>query len=145
MGKAQRAHHVEEHSNLTTPIFIGVDGGATKTHVRVENQAGELLGQGTGGPANIRLSIDKSWESIYSALEQALKPKQIHLEDKKYQFHIGMGLAGCEVKEMVEQFTARPLDGRARRGQRGGMGPTGPAAPGARRPATAASSKCSAV
>lgn len=108
VDKAQASPPHKEAFQLTTPIFIGVDGGATKTHVRVENQAGELLGQGTGGPANIRLSIDKSWESIYSALEQALKLRQIHLEDKKYQFHIAMGLAGCEVKERVKQFTARP-------------------------------------
>ncbi len=93
---------------MATPLFIGVDGGATKTHVRVENQAGELIGQGISGPANIRLSIDKSWASIYDALEKALKSAQIHLADKNYQFHMGMGLAGCEINTVVEQFLGRP-------------------------------------
>ncbi len=89
-------------------IFIGVDGGATKSKVRIEAASGALLGQGVSGPANIRLSVDKSWESIYHALEEALKPSQIRLENKNYHFHIGMGLAGCEITEAVDEFLSRP-------------------------------------
>ena len=92
---------------MTNDIFIGVDGGATKCRVRVENDRGQLLGQAVGGPANIRLSVDKSWESIYHALEEALKLSHIQLNDKNYQFHIGAGLAGCEVTEAVNDFLSR--------------------------------------
>ena len=48
-------------------LFIGVDGGATKSIVRVEDETGRLLGKEIGGPANIRLSVDQSWQSIHSA------------------------------------------------------------------------------
>ncbi len=89
-------------------IFVGIDGGATNSRVRIENEAGELLGQGVGGPANIRLSTDKSWESIYHALEETLKPASIQLNNKAYRFHLGLGLAGCEVPEAVEAFLAKP-------------------------------------
>jgi len=93
---------------LADDIFIGVDGGATKSTVRIENSAGHLLGQGMGGPANIRLSIDKSWESIYQAVEEALKLSQLRLADKNYRFHLGLGLAGCEMPKTVEEFLSRP-------------------------------------
>ena len=93
---------------MAEDIFIGVDGGATKSRVRIENNAGRLLGQSVGGPANIRLSVDKSWQSIYHALEEALKPTHIQLENKNYRFHLGLGLAGCEVTEAVTEFLSKP-------------------------------------
>ncbi len=94
---------------LTENIFIGVDGGATKCKVRIENEAGHVLGQGVGGPANIRLSVEKSWESIYHAIEDALQPTHIGLGCKDYHFHLGLGLAGTEVKEVVDEFLAQPF------------------------------------
>lgn len=92
---------------MTQDIFIGVDGGATKSKVRVEDAAGNLLGQGLGGPANIRLSVDHSWRAIYEAIEEALSPAGISLEDKQYRFHAGLGLAGCEVTSAYEDFLSR--------------------------------------
>lgn len=85
-------------------IFIGIDGGGTKSKVRVEDSAGNLIGQGMGGPSNIRLSVDATWQSIYQALQEAL-PAEMSLEDcRQYRFHAGMGLAGFEVKEAREEF-----------------------------------------
>ena len=92
---------------MADDIFIGVDGGATKCKVRVENSAGYVLGQAVEGPANIRLSVDKSWESIYHALDEALKPAKIQLADQNYHFHMGLGLAGCEVTDAVDEFLSR--------------------------------------
>lgn len=94
---------------MTKDIFIGVDGGATKSKVRVEDSAGNLLGQGMGGPSNIRLSVEATWQAINQALEEALNSANISLQDhKNYQFHAGMGLAGCEVKESYEEFIRSP-------------------------------------
>lgn len=93
---------------LTDDIYVGVDGGATNCKIRIETAAGELIGNGIGSSANIRFSVDKSWESIYHALEDALKPSHIRLEDKNYHFHVGMGLAGCEITEAVDDFLSRP-------------------------------------
>lgn len=94
-------------------IFIGIDGGATKSKVRVEDSSGNLLGQGVNGPSNIRLSVDATWDAIYQAIDDALKSSQISLRDKaNYRFHAGMGLAGCEVKDAYEDFVRRshPFD-----------------------------------
>lgn len=93
---------------MTQNIFIGVDGGATKCKVRIEDEDGELIGQAVSGPANICLSVDKTWESIYHAIEEALKPAGMHVEDRNLQFHMGLGLAGCEVVEAITEFLNRP-------------------------------------
>ncbi|HSW69065.1 MAG TPA: BadF/BadG/BcrA/BcrD ATPase family protein [Gammaproteobacteria bacterium] len=93
---------------MADDIFIGVDGGATKTTVRIEDHRGCVIGQGTGGPANIRLSVEQSWESIYHALQNALKQSAIQLTDSAYRFHLGLGLAGCEISDDVKKFLSQP-------------------------------------
>jgi glucosamine kinase len=93
---------------LIQNIYIGVDGGGTKSKVRVENEAGEVLGQAMGGPANIRLSAKTSWESILHALRRVLQEAGLTLENPHYHYHIGLGLAGCEVVEAVHEFLSMP-------------------------------------
>lgn len=88
-------------------IFIGIDGGATKCKSRIEDSNGKLLGQAIGGPANIRLSVDQSWQSVYHSIEEVLKMHGISLQDKHYRFHVGMGLAGCEVPSARQAFLER--------------------------------------
>lgn len=92
---------------MARDIFIGVDGGGTKSKVRIEDSAGHLLGQAVGGPSNIRLSVDTAWQSIYHTIGEALKLSGISLQDKTYRFHAGMGLAGCEVKAAYNDFVSR--------------------------------------
>ena len=87
-------------------LFIGVDGGATKCIVRVEDSEGRLLGRAVSGPANIRLSVTQAWESIHSALNQILKEQQI-LADQ-YVWHAGMGLAGYEIVKARADFLNQP-------------------------------------
>lgn len=93
---------------MRKPLFIGVDGGATKCIVRVEDEAGNLLGRDIEGPANIRLSIITAWQSINSALTTILRPLNIVPGDPHYRWHAGMGLAGCEMREAYQAFLAHP-------------------------------------
>lgn len=88
-------------------FFIGVDGGATKSTVRIEDDAGKLLGQEISGPANIRISVDQAWQSIHAALTTILRPLAISLDDSHHHFHAGMGLAGCEMPEAYQAFQER--------------------------------------
>ena len=88
-------------------IFIGADGGGTKTKIIVENEAGHLLGQSRSGPANIRNSVDQAWDSIDSGVKEAFSQAGISLTDKSYQFHIGLGLAGTEDPVASEKFLSR--------------------------------------
>ena len=85
-------------------IFIGVDGGATKTHVIVVDDGNNLLGEALGGPSVIRFDTSAAWQEILKTLDSALKTTSIRLDDEKYCFHAGMGITGCEIKESHEKF-----------------------------------------
>lgn len=88
-------------------IFIGVDGGGTKSKLVMRDAAGNLLGTGRSGAANIRLSVNTALKSIDDALMQALAQAKLDRYDKAYNFHIGLGLAGTEVPEACTEFLAR--------------------------------------
>jgi glucosamine kinase len=89
-------------------IFIGVDGGGTKSKAYIEDQGGKCLGTGIGGPSNIRLSVEQAWNSIDTAIHKALNNTGISLEDEQYAFHLGAALAGVEVPSDRERFLAHP-------------------------------------
>jgi glucosamine kinase len=93
---------------MSKDIFIGIDGGGSKTKVLVADASFNIIGEGLGGPANIRLSVETSWNSIYEAIGNALKQTGIELSDSSYSFHIGMGLAGISVPKAKEAFLATP-------------------------------------
>ncbi|KAB8031956.1 BadF/BadG/BcrA/BcrD ATPase family protein [Fluviispira multicolorata] len=90
-------------------FFIGVDGGGTKTHIRLESEDGKVLGEGWAGPANIRLSVDVAISSISNAFEQAIYAADLNdvHKSKDVHFHVGMGLAGYEVQSVREEFLAK--------------------------------------
>ncbi len=89
-------------------IFIGADGGGTKTKIQIEDENGNILGVGKGGPGNIRTSVKNSWNSIMAGLSEALTQAGLSLDDPHYAYHAGFGLAGYEVPEAVKDFLAYP-------------------------------------
>lgn len=90
-------------------LFVGVDGGATKSVVRVEDESGNLLGRAVGGPASIRLSVTQAWHSIVSCLQVILNPLGISIKEPlSYRLYGGMGLAGCELSAARENFLSHP-------------------------------------
>jgi len=91
---------------LIKELLMGVDGGATKCTVRLEDGDGVLLGLATSGPANIRISIEQAWQSIHHALDAALA--QAGLKQESVALHAGMGLAGCEMDESKQAFINFP-------------------------------------
>lgn len=91
-------------------IFIGVDGGASKCKVLIEDAAGNVIGEARGGPTTIRYSTEKAWVTILNAITEALKPAGIDLEDKEYHFHLGCGLTGYELPEVSERFLKQTPD-----------------------------------
>lgn len=93
---------------MTKNIFIGADGGGTKTKVIVEDEEGRLLGQARSGPANIRNSVEQAWASIDAGVKKALVQAGIDPAAPGYQFHIGLGLAGTEDPVAKQTFLSRP-------------------------------------
>jgi len=89
---------------MTQDIFIGVDGGASSSRVRIEDGNGNLLGSAQGGHTTIKFSTEKAWATIMATIKAALASTVITLENKDYNFHIGCGLTGCELPEACTKF-----------------------------------------
>ena len=87
-------------------ILVGVDGGGTKTKVRIEDTAGVLIGEGRGGPAQIRYSVAEAWNSVMTTIKEAFSGSGIDFQSPDYQLHVCMGLAGCEVAAAKQEFLA---------------------------------------
>lgn len=88
-------------------IFVGVDGGASNCRLRLEDKDGNLLGAGKSGMASIKWSIDETWNSIMQAFALATKEAEINPKDHKYAFHLGCGLAGCEIPQACQDFLSK--------------------------------------
>ncbi|MFN2502574.1 MAG: N-acetylglucosamine kinase, partial [Pyrinomonadaceae bacterium] len=53
-------------------LFLGVDGGGTKTNVVLMDEAREVVGEGTGGPSNpLRVGIETAVANIATAADAA--------------------------------------------------------------------------
>lgn len=73
--------------------LIGVDGGGTNARARLSDAGGLVLGEGSGGPGNIRLGIATAWANIAAAIDGALA--EAGLSQAIFaQTSIALGLAG---------------------------------------------------
>ena len=75
-------------------LFIGVDGGGSRTRARLRDEAGALLGEGEGGPGNARLG-DAGRNEVMSACRAAARAAGL-AEDNLARVHAGFGLAGTQ-------------------------------------------------
>lgn len=86
-------------------LFIGIDGGGTQCRARVRDASGRLLGEGKGGPANIRLGTETVLTSILTAARQAAEAAS--LSDADFgRMHAGFGLAGAAQSKPLAMFRA---------------------------------------
>lgn len=87
-------------------IYVGVDGGATKSIISIADVEGNILGRCIGASANIRISVPKTWDAILTNVNKILKDCDLHLQD--LSIHAVMGLAGVEIQDARAQFLATP-------------------------------------
>lgn len=78
---------------MTSPLYLGIDGGGTRCRARLADATGRTLGEAVGGAANIRLGLDVAWAAIMEAVEAALVQAGLGREVLS-RTHIGLGLAG---------------------------------------------------
>jgi glucosamine kinase len=81
---------------MAEPLFIGVDGGATKCLARLRDSSGRLLGEGSGGPANARAG-HAAFTEVMKACTAAARAAGLGTGDLA-RVHAGFGLAGTAQK-----------------------------------------------
>ena len=66
----------------SSKLFVGVDGGGTKTHAVVVDDSDRVLGEGTTGPSNpLRVGITSAAAAIREAVERACNAAQVRRTD----------------------------------------------------------------
>lgn len=79
-------------------LWIGVDGGGTKTHAVVVDEADLVLGEGTTGPSNpLRVGVTSAAAAIREAVDRACNMAQVRRGDVQAA---EIGLAGTRRKEL---------------------------------------------
>ena len=59
--------------NLTVSYFLGIDGGATKTHIVLSDRTGRLVGEGQGGPSNYHIvGIEEAGANLCATISQTM-------------------------------------------------------------------------
>lgn len=83
-----------------TTLYLGIDGGGSTCRARLAAADGRILGEGKGGPANLRLGIMTVMQEIRLAAESALSAAGLaHIPLD--QLHAGIGLAGAVLESDV--------------------------------------------
>ncbi|HEV2558550.1 MAG TPA: BadF/BadG/BcrA/BcrD ATPase family protein [Microvirga sp.] len=90
---------------MTQNLFIGIDGGGTGCRARIRDGEGRLLGEGVGGPANIRLGSEGAWASILAACRSALAASGL-ADEALSRARAGLGLAGAAQPQAVAGMLA---------------------------------------
>lgn len=91
---------------MATRLFLGVDGGGSKTVARIRDASGRLLGEAAAGSGNARLG-DRAYEEIGKACRAALSAAGLAEADFG-RIDAGMGLAGTQQDEDRDRILARP-------------------------------------
>jgi len=87
-------------------LVIGVDGGGTGCRARLEDGAGRVLGHGSGGPAAVRLGIERSMAAVEKACRAALAEAKLPATALAAT-DAAVGLAGVSRTGVVDRLTAR--------------------------------------
>jgi N-acetylglucosamine kinase-like BadF-type ATPase len=59
-------------ATVNDQFYLGIDGGASKTHAIITDSSLKLIGEGYGGPANpARVGVDEALRSIEEAISEA--------------------------------------------------------------------------
>jgi len=92
---------------MADTLFIGIDGGGTHCRARIRDAAGLLIGEGTGGPANLRLGPAVAMASIVAAARAAAAAGGLQDSDLT-PAAVGLGMAGAIDAMRNGQLLAEP-------------------------------------
>lgn len=91
--------------DTTYAYLIGVDGGGTKTQVRITHTDGRVISEASAGPSALMHGRDKAWAAILSATNQGFH--QAGIQPPSYnRIAAGFGLSGVNVPAWADEFSA---------------------------------------
>ena len=83
------------------PLFLGIDGGGTKTNAALMNDAGQVLCEGEAGPSNpLRVGVETAVSNIIKAIENSCDRGGLLATDISAAT---LGLAGVRRKDLRER------------------------------------------
>ena len=92
--------------------FLGIDGGATKTHVVLSDRTGGLVAEGKDGPSNYHLvGVGEASSNIAAAISLALAQSTAAPADVQAACAGMAGFDGPSDMENVRQILKSVLDG----------------------------------
>lgn len=86
-------------------LYLGIDGGGSKCRALIVTGSGQVLGTGSGGPANAFADLEQTFVSIQAATEFALHEAGLPLSSIN-QLIAGVGLAGVNVPRVFDQVNS---------------------------------------
>ncbi len=92
---------------MAEPLLLGVDGGGTGCRARLCRLDGTVLGEGTGGPANLRFGVADALGAVFEAARGALAAAGLR-EGDLARVVAGLGLAGASEPAQAEAARAHP-------------------------------------
>jgi len=92
---------------MADTLYIGVDGGGTHCRARIRDRAGRLLGEGVGGPANLRLGTKVAMASVVEAARAASAAAGLE-EAALAGAVVGLGMAGAIDDARIRALLAEP-------------------------------------
>lgn len=67
-----RADSKNKSNGVSYQLYLGVDGGGTKTNIALMNAAGKVIAEGSGGPSNpLRVGVETAVANIIKAADSA--------------------------------------------------------------------------
>src|SRR6185436_15966034 len=75
-------HHLNHSRTPREKIFLGIDGGGTKTHAVITTAAYEVIGEGLSGASNpLRIGLAEAIANIDQAVTEACAQAGINRHD----------------------------------------------------------------
>ncbi|WGF89578.1 BadF/BadG/BcrA/BcrD ATPase family protein [Marinivivus vitaminiproducens] len=89
-------------------MLVGIDGGGTQCRARIRRLDGTLIGEATGGTANLLAGVDDAVATLTTVVGAALRTGGL-AADRIAACHAGLGLAGANVASLAASLRARAL------------------------------------
>jgi glucosamine kinase len=88
-------------------LLLGVDGGGTSCRARLCALSGQVLGEATTGPANLRLGLEQSFGAVVDATAQCLRQARLPFSRVR-RIEACLALAGASEPTNLAEAQAHP-------------------------------------